>query len=135
MVGHGGIAAADGGQANLNQRQADNHHHHTGDQRGNNAAGEMQNAGENHLCAAGQHQGAEQRGHHGRNIGAAGFQGGPAHNQRRDEVKTGALNREQTRPHRAPGFNLNDGGHAGGEQGHADDVLRVLSRKAQSLAN
>ena len=44
IVGHGRVAAADGGQADLNQRQADNHHHHTGDQRRNHAARQVQHA-------------------------------------------------------------------------------------------
>jgi hypothetical protein len=98
VVAHRGIAAADGGQAHLNQRQADNHHHHAGNQRGNNAASQMQNAGDHHLRAAGQHQGAEQRRHHGRDIRAAGFQRRTAHDQRRHKVKAGALNRQQPDP-------------------------------------
>ena len=94
MVAHCGIAAADGGEADLNQRQADNHHHHAGDQRGNDAARQMQHAGDDHLRAACQHQGAEQRRHHGRDIRTAGFQGCAAHDQRCHEVKAGTLDRQ-----------------------------------------
>jgi hypothetical protein len=34
----------------------------------------------------------------------------------------------------APGFDLNNGGHAGGEQRHADDMLGILRRETESLA-
>ena len=135
VVGHRRVAAADGGQSDLNQRQADNHHHHAGDQRGNDAARQMQDAGENHFRAAGQHQGAEQGGHHCRDVGAAGFQRGAAHDEWGDKVEAGALNGEQSGTDRAPGFDLNNGGHAGGEQRHADDMLGILRRETESLAD
>lgn len=46
----------------------------------------------------GQHQGAEEGGHHGGDVGAAGFQGGTAHDQRGDKVEAGAPDGEQSEP-------------------------------------
>ncbi|SSN10922.1 Uncharacterised protein [Klebsiella pneumoniae] len=135
MVGHRRVAAADGGQSDLNQRQADNHHHHAGNQRGNDTARQVQDPGEDHFGAAGQHQGAEEGGHHGGDVGAAGFQGGTAHDQRGDKVEAGALDGEQSGADRAPGFDLNNRGDAGGEQRHADDMLGILRRETESLAD
>ena len=59
---------------------------------------------EDHFGAARQHQGAEQRGHHRRHVGAAGFQRGAAHNQRGDEVEAGALDGEQAGANWSPGL-------------------------------
>ncbi len=61
----------------------------------------VQDPGEDHFGAAGQHQGAEEGGHHGGDVGAAGFQGGTAHDQRGDKVEAGATDGEQSGADRA----------------------------------
>ncbi len=135
MVVHRGVAAADRGQADLNQRQADDHHHDAGNQRGDDAARQMQHARQQNFGAGGDHQGAEQRGHHGRHVGAAVFQRQATHDQWRNEVEAGALNRQQPGAHRPPGFDLQNGSQTGSEQRHADDVLGILRRQTQRLAD
>ena len=52
-----------------------------------------------------------------------------------DKVEAGALDGEQSGADRAPGFDLNNRGDAGGEQRHADDMLGILRRETESLAD
>ncbi len=130
-----GVTATHADESHLDQGQAYQQHHNAGHQRGDHLLDQMEEAAHHHHGEGGDQHGAKQGTQ--QILGGHGclFEGETGGDDGAEEIEAGALHREQAGTDGAEAAGLDEGGDAGHDQRHGDDITGIGGREAEGIGD